>query len=62
MKAIQSVFILKEPQCQNTMAQCDTLLPRVHVQGVKQSVFPSVVIGTKIARSHVLGISACCSL
>ena len=27
---------------------------------VKQSVCPSVVVGTKIARSHVLGICACC--
>ena len=33
-------------------------------QGVKQSVCPSVVVvvvvGTKIARSRVLGICACC--
>ena len=37
------------------------LLPRVHTQGVKQSVCLSVVVvvGTKIARSHVLGICAC---
>ena len=38
------------------------LLPRAHAQGVKQSVCPSVVVvvGTKIARSRVLGVSACC--
>ena len=42
------------------------LLPRAHAQGVKQSVCPSVVVvvvvvvGTKIARSRVLGICACC--
>ena len=41
------------------------LLPRAHAQGVKQSVFLSVVIvvvvvGTKIARSRVLGICVCC--
>ena len=37
-----------------------TLLPRTHAQGVKQSVCLSVVvvIGTKIARSRVLGICA----
>ena len=35
------------------------LLPRAHAQGVKQSVCPSVV-GTKIARSRVLGVCACC--
>ena len=37
------------------------LLPRAHAQGVKQSVCPSVVVvvGTKIARSRVLGICAC---
>ena len=37
-----------------------SLLPHVHAQGVKQSVCPSVVVGTKIARSRVLGICACC--
>ena len=43
------------------------LLPRAHAQGVKQSVCMSVVVvvvvvvvGTKIARSRVLGICACC--
>ena len=42
------------------------LLPRAHAQGVKQSVCPSVVVvvvvvvGTKIARSRVLGICASC--
>ena len=42
-----------------------TLLPRAHVQGVKQSVCTSVVVvvvvvvGTKIARSRVLGVCAC---
>ena len=41
------------------------LLPRAHAQGVKQSVCLSVVvvvvvIGTKIARSRVLGVCACC--
>ena len=44
------------------------LLPHAHAQGVKQSVCPSVVVvvivvvvvSTKIARSHVLGICACC--
>ena len=39
-------------------------LPRVYVQGVKQSVYMYlsivVVIGTKITRSRVLGICACC--
>ena len=37
-------------------------LPRVHAQGVKQSVCMSVVvvIGTKITRSRILGIYACC--
>ena len=38
-------------------------LPRAHAQGVKQSVCLSVVVvvvGTKIARSRVLGINACC--
>ena len=41
-------------------------LPRAHAQGVKQLVCMSVVIvvviiiGTKIARSSVLGICACC--
>ena len=38
-------------------------LPRAHAQGVKQSVCMSVVvvvvIGTKIARSRVLGVCAC---
>ena len=42
------------------------LLPRTHAQGVKQSVCLSVVVivvvvivvGTKIARSHILGICA----
>ena len=37
-------------------------LPRAHAQGVKQSVCPSVivvVVGTKIARSRVLGVCAC---
>ena len=38
----------------------DIYLPRVHAQGVKQSVCPSVVVGTKIARSRILGIYACC--
>ena len=41
------------------------LLPRAHAQGVKQLVCPSIVIvivvvGTKIARSQVLGTCACC--
>ena len=41
------------------------MLPCTHVQGVKQSVCPSVVIiivviGTKIARFRILGICACC--
>ena len=37
------------------------LLPRAHAQGVKQSVYPSiVVVGTKIARSRILGVCACC--
>ena len=36
------------------------LLPRAHAQGVKQSVCMSVVVvGTKIARSRVLGVYAC---
>ena len=43
------------------------MLPRAHAQGVKQSVCMSVVVvvvvvvvGTKIARSRVLGVCACC--
>ena len=41
---------------------CNNLLPRAHAQGVKQSsvVVVVVVVGTKIARSHVLDIYACC--
>ena len=38
------------------------LLPHMHAQGVKQSVYPSVivvVVGTKITRSRVLGIWLC---
>ena len=35
-------------------------LPRAHVQGVKQSLSVVVVV-TKIARSRVLGICACCN-
>ena len=36
-------------------------LRRAHAQGVKQSVCQSVVVvGTKIARSRVLGICVCC--
>ena len=36
------------------------LLSCTHAQGVKQSVCLSVVVvGTKIARSYVLGICAC---
>ena len=37
-------------------------LPCAHAQGVKQSVCPSVVVvvGTKIARSRVLGIFVSC--
>ena len=44
----------------------DIWLPHTHVQGVKQSVYPSVVVvvivvvSTKITRSRVLGICACC--
>ena len=41
---------------------CARLLPRAHAQGVKQSVCLSVVVvvvGTKIARSRVLGIYVC---
>ena len=42
-------------------ASCTMSLPRAHAQGVKQSVCMSVVVvGTKIARSRVLGICACC--
>ena len=39
------------------------LLPRAHAQGVEQSsiVVVVVVVGTKIARSRVLGIYACCN-
>ena len=40
-------------------------LPRAHAQGVKQSVLSVVcllsVVVTKIARSRVLGICACCN-
>ena len=36
-------------------------LPRAHAQGVKQSICTSVVVvGTKIARSRVLGVCAYC--
>ncbi|MCG8623774.1 MAG: hypothetical protein MJE68_17500, partial [Proteobacteria bacterium] len=47
------------------MYACSKLnfLPRVHAQEVKQSVCPSVivvVVGTKITRSRVLGVCACC--
>ena len=37
-------------------------LPCAHVQGVKQSICMSVVVvvNMKIAKSHVLGICACC--
>ena len=40
-----------------------SFLPRAHAQGVKQSVCPSVVVvvGTKIARSRVLGVYVCCN-
>ena len=38
----------------------DKKFPRAHAQGVKQSVCLSVVVGTKIVRSRVLGICACC--
>ena len=31
-----------------------------HAQGVKQLVCPSVVVGTKITRSQIVGICACC--
>ena len=34
------------------------VVTRMHAQGVKQSV--RLVVGTKIARSRVLGICACC--
>ena len=41
------------------------LLPRAHVQGVKQSVLSVIcrlsVVATKITRSRVLGICTCCS-
>ena len=39
------------------------LLPRTHAQGVKQSVLSVClsVVATKIARSQVLGICACCN-
>ena len=39
------------------------ILPCVHAQGVKKSICLSVIIvvvSTKIARSRVLGICACC--
>ena len=48
------------------MRDSTVLLPRAHAQGVKQSVCPSVVVvvvvvvATKIARSRVLGVYACC--
>ena len=43
------------------MSRWPILLPQTHAQGVKQSVCLSViVVGTKIARSQVLGICACC--
>ena len=39
--------------------QHGTLLPRMHTQGVKQSVLSVIIM--KIARSQVLGIFACCN-
>ena len=39
---------------QSTVITTLVLLPRAHAQGVK---FPSVVVGTKIARSRVLDVS-----
>ena len=47
--------------CVRYILHCSMLfLPRAHAQGVKQSSV--VVVGTKIARSRVLGIYACCKL
>ena len=40
------------------MAMQAACLPRAHAQGVKQS---SVVVGTKIARSRVLGVCGHCN-
>ena len=37
------------------------LLPRAHVQRVKQLVLSAVIVVTKIARSRVLHICACCN-
>ena len=37
-------------------------LPCAHAQGVKQLICPSVVVGTKIARSRLLDIYVGCSL
>ena len=51
-------------QASNCTAQV-IITPRACAQGVKQSVCPSVVVvvvvvvGTKIARSRVLGVCAC---
>ena len=61
--SIPELRIRGSPWC--SVTQYETcLLPRAHAQGVKQSVCTSVVlvivVGTKIARSRVLGICACC--
>ena len=36
------------------------VIPRAHMQGVKQLSVVVIVVSTKIAISHVLGICACC--
>ena len=65
---ICAVKLWQEPEV-NVSAHCTVVyLPRAHAQGVKQSVCMSVVVvvvvvvvvGTKIARSRVLGVCACC--
>ena len=51
-------------ECAWSLMDFLSFLPRVHAQGVKQLVCPSVVVvvvvGMKIVRSRVLGIYACC--
>ena len=45
--------------CYSPTILVKTWLPRAHAQGVKQSSVVVVVVGTKIARSGVLGVCAC---
>ena len=65
-RVCSSILLILNAACIVLYCACTPVhsLPCVHVQGVKQLVclivVIIVVIGTKIARSHVLGICACC--